>query len=96
MWHAPVTSHAIEVVVYYEFAPTPCRAAHRVLASTADDSDPCTADACDEISGGTHDPIALCGPAEVPSSSRAGRMLLAFLLLCAGALQRRWPPRRID
>jgi hypothetical protein len=56
-----------------------------------DDLNPCTADACDEFAGCTHDPIALCGAVEVPGSNPTGRVLLAMLLLCAGALLRHRP-----
>jgi hypothetical protein len=50
-----------------------------------DDQDACTADACDDLVGCTHDPIPGCGAAAVPSGSVWGRALLGLLLAGAGA-----------
>jgi|GEM_PF-464919 len=50
-----------------------------------DDGNACTADACDAISGCSHDPIEGCVVA-VPSDSPPGLLLLALMLAAAGGL----------
>jgi hypothetical protein len=49
-----------------------------------DDSDPCTADGCDGVTGCFHDPIQECG-VEIPASGGGGRMVLVVMLLAVAA-----------
>jgi len=53
--------------------------------ASCDDQDPCTADACDAVTGCTHSPVPSCAPTDVPAASAAGRVLLGALLLLVAA-----------
>jgi hypothetical protein len=50
-----------------------------------DDSNPCTADSCDSVTGCVNEPILACG-GPVPTTPGWGLALLTSLLLVAGAL----------
>jgi cysteine-rich repeat protein len=60
-------------------------------SAACDDSDECTADACDSIAGCTHDPIPFCGApiAATPNSWLA--VLATALFVCGAALSTRRP-----
>jgi len=49
-----------------------------------DDSDPCTADACDALQGCLNDPIPACGAPQVPTLMPWGRILLVVLIVGLG------------